>query len=429
MWETGKDKKEKSILVTVDIKGENSWTAEDSAKELVELASSSGVGVIKEIICRRAKPTPAYFIGKGKAEELTLLAQNLDADVLIFNEDLSSTQQRNLEDIINIKIIDRSQLILDIFAQRAKSMEGKVQVELAQLEYLLPRLTGKGILLSRLGGGIGTRGPGEKKLEVDRRRIRERINRLKKDLSNLSQRRQSLREYRRQGALATVAIIGYTNAGKSTLINRLTGAQQIVRGSLFSTLDSLARRFTLPSKQKVLFSDTVGFLHRLPHHLIEAFKATLEEVKEADILLHILDISSSLVYEQNEAVYQVLRELGADKKPVICALNKLDLLNDEFRLKRYLKDFKNSVAISALKGINIGQLLEQLSFQLAGLMTEIEVIIPQNQMYLLNLVYNEGQVFKKEYRKGKIYLQARVPQKIKAKLANLLQKNNLQKNI
>ncbi len=422
MWETGRDKKEKSILVTVDIRGLDSWTAQDSSRELGELASSSGVEVIGEIICRRSKATAAYFIGKGKAQELSCLSEDLDADVVIFNEDLTSTQQRNLEEIIDIKTVDRTQLILDIFAQRAKSMEGKIQVELAQLEYLLPRLTGKGIILSRLGGGIGTRGPGEKKLEIDRRRIRERISRLKKDLQSLSQRRGSLREYRRQQTLPIIAIIGYTNAGKSTLLNRLTGARQIVRDSLFSTLDSVARRFTLPGRQRVLFSDTVGFLHRLPHHLIEAFKATLEEVKEADILLHILDISSSFVYEQDNAVYEVLRELQADHKPMVLALNKLDLVKDQFRLKRYLKDFKNSVAISALRGTNIEQLLEKLSLQLDSLMTEIEVLIPQDKMYLVNLIYREGQVFKQGYQKDQVYLQARVPQKIKGKLENLLQK-------
>ena len=423
MWETGRDKKEKSILVTVDIKSFDSWTAQDSSRELGELARSSGVEVIDEIICRRSKATAAYFIGKGKAQELSCLSEDLDADVVIFNEDLTSTQQRNLEEIIDIKTVDRTQLILDIFAQRAKSMEGKIQVELAQLEYLLPRLTGKGIILSRLGGGIGTRGPGEKKLEIDRRRIRERISRLKKDLQSLSQRRGSLREYRRQHTLPIIAIIGYTNAGKSTLLNRLTGARQIVRDSLFSTLDSVARRFTLPGREKVLFSDTVGFLHRLPHHLIEAFKATLEEVKQADILLHILDISSPFVYEQNNAVYEVLRELKAHNKPMVLALNKLDLVKDQFRLKRYLKDFKNSVAISALRGTNIEQLLEKLSLQLDNLMTEIEVLIPQDKMYLVNLVYREGQVFKQDYQKGQVYLQARVPQKIKGKLENLLQKN------
>ncbi|MBL7085349.1 MAG: GTPase HflX [Candidatus Omnitrophica bacterium] len=422
MWETGKDKKEKSILVTVDITSPNSWSPENLAKELKELACSSGVGVIRELIYRRAKPTPAYFIGKGKVEELSYLVQELGADAIIFSEDLTSTQQRNLEEALGVKTIDRTQLILDIFAQRAKSREGKIQIELAQLKYLLPRLSGKGIILSRLGGGIGTRGPGEKKLEVDRRRIRERLGRLKKELQGLSQRRGSLREHRRRHSLPTVCVVGYTNAGKSTLVNRLTDAKQIVRGSLFSTLDSVARKFTLPSKQKVLFSDTVGFLHRLPHHLIEAFKATLEEVKEADILLHVLDISTPCVYEQNEAVYEVLRELEAEKKPVICALNKLDLLSNEFSLKRYLKDFKNSVAISALRGTNIEQLVERIDHQLANFMTEIEVFIPQEKMYLVNLIYEEGQVFKKEYQGNKLYLQARVPQSIKMKLDNILQK-------
>jgi GTP-binding protein HflX len=303
-------------------------------------------------------------------------------------------------------------------------MEGKIQVELAQLEYLLPRLTGKGIILSRLGGGIGTRGPGEKKLEVDRRRIRERISILKRELRNLSKRRGSLREHRRRYALPTIAIIGYTNAGKSTLINRLTGAQQTVRNSLFSTLDSITRRFTLPNKQKVLFSDTVGFLHRLPHHLIEAFKATLEEVKEADILLHVLDISvAERVYVQNEAVHKVLSQLQANHKSMIVALNKLDLLKDQYRLNRYLKDFKNSVPISALKGTNLDQLLDLLSMNLDSLMTEIKIFIPQNKIYLINLIYDEGQVFKQEYLKDKVYLHARIPQRVKAKLESLLSRN------
>lgn len=422
MWDTGKDKKEKAVLVTVTLEGGDSWTADDSSRELAELARSSGVAVAQEFICFRVKPTPNYFIGKGKVEEIAALAQELAANVVIFNQDLTSAQQRNLEEIINVKTIDRTQLILDIFAQRAKSREGKIQVELAQLEYLLPRLTGQGVLLSRLGGGIGTRGPGEMKLEVDRRRIRDHIIRLKKDLIKLSQRRQTMLEHRKSHALPTVAIIGYTNAGKSTLLNRLTGAQEIVRGTLFSTLDSVARRLVLPNKQKVLFSDTVGFLHRLPHHLIEAFKATLEEVKEADILLHVLDISHPLVYEQNEAVHQVLAELGAEKKPMITALNKLDLVVDQFQLERYLKEFSNSLAVSALKGTNLDQLLEKISRRLAGLMTTIEVLIPPDKMYLLNLIYQEAQVLKQGYRQDGVYLQARLPAKIKARLASQLKK-------
>ncbi|MBN2097277.1 MAG: GTPase HflX [Candidatus Omnitrophica bacterium] len=420
MWDTGRDKKEKAVLVTAHIPGADSWGEQDAARELKELALSSNVSVAQEIICHRHQPTAAYFIGRGKAEEIAGLAQSQAADVVIFNEDLTSTQQRNLEELIDTKTIDRTQLILDIFARRAKSMEGKIQVELAQLEYLLPRLTGKGIILSRLGGGIGTRGPGEMKLEVDRRRIKERITRLKKELRNLSQRRQSLREHRRRHDLATVAIVGYTNAGKSTLINRLTGAEQIIQHSLFSTLDPATRRFTLPNKQKVLFSDTVGFLHRLPHHLIEAFHATLEEVIEADVLLHVLDASSAVIYQQYQAVLEVLRDLGADKKPIVTALNKLDLMSESFSLKRYAKDFENSVAISALKGTNIEQLLDKLALELSGLWAEIAVYIPQDKMELVSLVYREGQVFKQEYQQDKVYLQARVPLKVKARLEKLL---------
>ena len=423
MWETGKDKKEKALLVTVKMLGRDNWRREDASRELRELALSSGVAVIHQEACHSNIHNATYFVGKGKAHEIAHLAQELYADVVIFSGELTGTQQRNLEGIIEIKTIDRTQLILDIFAQRAKSREGKIQVELAQLGYLLPRLTGKGIILSRLGGGIGTRGPGEKKLEVDRRRIRERLVRLKQDLQNLSRRRGSLREYRKRHALATIAVIGYTNAGKSTLVNYLTGARQAVKNRLFSTLDSVARRFTLPNKQKVLFSDTVGFLHRLPHRLIEAFHATLEEVKEADILLYVLDISHPQVYQQNEAVEQVLKELQAQHKPVVCALNKVDLVKDELVLRRYLKDFENSVAISALKGINIKQLLDKLSLQLDSLMAEVKVSIPQGQMHLVSLIYSNGEVFKQQYQRGGIYLHARVPGKIKAKLEHLLQKN------
>jgi GTP-binding protein HflX len=418
MWDTGRTKKERAVLVTVDTGGRHIWSAEHSSAELGQLARSCGVKVVEEMICRRAVPTPTYFIGRGKVAEIFDISQESGADVAIFNEDLSSTQQRNLEEILDIKTIDRTQLILDIFAQRAKSMEGKIQVELAQLQYLLPRLTGKGIILSRLGGGIGTRGPGERKLEVDRRRIRERLGKLKKELRSLSRRRASLRAHRRHQSLATIAIVGYTNAGKSTLINRITHAEQNVGNKLFTTLDSVARKFTLPGKQKVLFSDTVGFVHHLPHHLIEAFKATLEEVKEADMLLHVLDVSSPFVHEQNEAVLEVLRELNAHNKPVVAALNKVDLLDNEFALKRYQKDFKHSVPVSARKGTNIPQLLELLSEQLPGAMTEIEVSIPPSQMHLVNLIYREGRVLKKGYQNGKIYLRARVPQRVKAKLGH-----------
>jgi len=422
MWETGRDKKEKALLVTVDLGAKDAWSHQEASRELKQLSLSCGVAPIDELSCHRSAPTPSYFVGRGKAQEIASLAHGIGADVVIFNEELSSTQQRNLEEIIEIKTIDRTQLILDIFAQRAKSNEGKIQVELAQLEYLLPRLTGQGIILSRLGGGIGTRGPGEKKLEVDRRRIRDRLARLKKDLVALSKRRGALRVHRRRDALATVAIIGYTNTGKSTLINHLTGSEQLIRNKLFSTLDSVARKFTLPNKQKVLFSDTVGFLHRLPHGLIEAFAATLEEVKEADLLLHVLDVSSPCIYEQNEAVCEVLKELGAENKPTVIALNKIDLIKkDELNnLKRYLRDFQHSVAISALGGINMDSLLDEIGLHLDALMSEIKITIPQKQQQLVSLIYKEGQVFQCQYRKNEVYLHARVPKKVKEKVEKSL---------
>ncbi len=281
---------EKAILVTVDIKKEKGWAAGDRAGELRELARSSGASVEGEIVCQKEKPTPDLFIGKGKLEELVLLSGQKRADLVVFNNDLTPTQLRNIEKGLDyIKVVDRTQLILDIFSQHAESMEGKIQVELAQLEYLLPRLTGRGIQLSRLGAGIGTRGPGEKILEYDRRRIRERIARLKVELKNLGVRRQALRKRRRDAMLASVAIVGYTNAGKTTLLNRLTNSRKLVADKLFSTLDPVARSYILPNNLKVLFHDTVGFLYNLPHHLVESFKATLEEVRMADLLVHVLD--------------------------------------------------------------------------------------------------------------------------------------------
>ncbi|MBI4974306.1 MAG: GTPase HflX, partial [Candidatus Omnitrophica bacterium] len=315
---------EQAILVTVDFGKREDWTAEERSLELRELAHSAGTKVMREEIVHRLKPDPGYFIGTGKAEELAKICADKGIKVVIFNNDLTGTQQKNLEDAIMTKTIDRTQLILDIFARRAHSNEGKVQVELAQLLYLLPRLTGKGIYLSRLGGGIGTRGPGEQKLEVDRRKIRARITRLENVLEDLSSRRAMMRKKRERFSILTIAIIGYTNVGKSTLLNALTDSNVIVEDKLFSTLDPTVRRFILPNKQKVLFVDTVGFLDRLPHHLVEAFKATLEEVVEADLLLHLVDISHPKAAAQSDAVYRVLDSIGAKDKTILTVLNKID---------------------------------------------------------------------------------------------------------
>ncbi len=404
---------EQAVLVTVDSNTKDAWSGGELAGELSELTCSCGVRVVHSLICRRRKPTPDYFIGKGKAEEVSNLCRENRANVVIFNNDLSSSQQRNLEEIIGVKTVDRTQLILDIFARRARSLEGKIQVELAQLEYLLPRLTGTGILLSRLGGGIGTRGPGEQKLEVDRRRIKQRISKLKRDLNSLRRRRNFSRKRRKESALTTVAVIGYTNAGKSTLLNALTSTHQVVRDRLFTTLDPVARRFTLPDKQKVLFLDTVGFLHRLPHHLIESFQATLEEVSEADILLHVLDSSHPLIYEQNEAVHRVLKELKIKDKPLICALNKTDKLDDPWKINRLLKDFENSVAISALKKRGFNELTHKISAILSHLLVDIALVIPPEKMRLVDLLYREGRILKRELRDNQLYIEARLPLRIK----------------
>ena len=409
---------EKAILIAVDWYGSKEWRVEDASEELNQLTKSSGVSPLKTVTCRRDKPTADLLIGEGKAKEIAALSLKEKADVVIFNDDLSSTQQRNLEEIIDAKTIDRTQLILDIFARQAKSQEGKVQVELAQLEYLLPRLIGKGIVLSRLGGGIGTRGPGEQKLEVDRRRIRKRISKLKNELTHLRQRRQALRDKRKEHDLVTVALVGYTNAGKSTLLNALTNTHQGVQNKLFTTLDPLTRRLTLPNNQIVLLSDTVGFLHNLPHHLIEAFKATLEEVKDADLLLHVLDISHPLAYEQNLAVFEVLKQIGVGEKIVLTALNKIDQLLDQDMADGLIQGYEEGVAISALKKENLDKLTEKISSLLLNQVSSVEVLIPHTQMNLVNLIYQQGKVINAEHTDQGVQIKAQIPLGLKRKLLN-----------
>lgn len=408
---------EKAILVTVDLKGGRGWSAGNRAAELRDLARSSGALVEKEIVCSREKATPDLFIGKGKFNELVSISREKKADAVIFNNDLTPTQLRNLEKGLgDTKVVDRTQLILDIFSQHAKSMEGKIQVELAQLEYLLPRLTGRGVQLSRLGGGIGTRGPGEKVLEYDRRRIRERIARLKVELRNLEKRRQALRKRRKDAMLLTAAIVGYTNAGKTTLLNRLTDSKRLAADKLFSTLDPVARSYVLPNSLKILFHDTVGFLYDLPHHLVESFKATLEEVKAADLLIHVLDASNPRVHELDEAVYIVLKELEAENKTIINVLNKADLVSGARYLDRIKKEFKNVVVVSALNGKGIDLLVDEISKLLSGFVAEIKLEIPNNRMDKVNLIYENGKVRYREDRTDSVYIEASVPIRLKQKL-------------
>ena len=364
---------ERAFLVTVQLdprfsKGGAMWALDDEARELRELTESSGCRVVGEIQAKRHQPMAGTFLGRGKLEEIAHAAASLQSQVVIVNHELSPAQQRNIEEMLDVKTIDRTQLILDIFAQHAKSQEGKVQVELAQLRYLLPRLSGKGITLSRLGGGIGTRGPGEQKLEMDRRRIRSKIARLNDDLEGLQRRREATRSRRKDTEVPVVALVGYTNAGKTTLLNRLTGAMGHVQNQLFTTLDPLARRLSLPAGQTVIVTDTVGFLHQLPHHLIEAFHATLEEARDAHLLLHVLDVTHALVTQHVKAVEEVLAKLALREKPTVTVLNKCDLLNDRQRVASLERTYHPACAISAKTGEGIERLRSLLAQQLGLLM-------------------------------------------------------------
>ncbi|MBI3317911.1 MAG: GTPase HflX [Candidatus Omnitrophica bacterium] len=391
------------------------WPEEEALKELSELCRASGAKVLEEVVVRREEPVPATFLGTGKVEELKVRGQEIRADLAVFGEDLSPTQQRNLEEAIGLKIIDRTQLILDIFSRRARSREGKVQVELAQLEYLLPRLAGKGTLLSRLGGGIGTRGPGEQKLEMDRRRIRLRISRLKEELSDLRRRRALARGKRVEEEVPTAALIGYTNAGKTTLLNALTQAGASARDQLFTTLDPLSRRLLLPSHQPVLITDTVGFLHRLPHHLIEAFQATLEEATQAHLLLHLCDASSPLLEEQSDAVEEVLELLGSVGKKRLLVMNKIDRL-DSFRLAALQRQFPEALFISALTGGGVPTLLDRLDSVFSHHMLFARVLLPPAAHRWVKPIYGQGHVISRRPAGEELELECRLPERLYGQL-------------
>lgn len=389
---------EKALLVSVQVKTDKGhWRIEDISSELEELVSSTSVEITSNIICICDKPTANYLIGKGKVEEISAIANDEKVDTVIFSHDLSGTQQRNLERAIGKKTIDRTQLILDIFAQRARSPEGKMQVELAQLQYLLPRLIGRGIIFSNLGGGIGTRGPGETKLEVDRRQIRRKVDKLKEDLNNFRLHRLTTHKRRKSNNLPSVVLVGYTSAGKSTLLNRLTDSSQPTSEKLFTTLDPLSKSLSLPNGQNIIISDTVGFLHDLPHHLVEAFKATLEEVVDADLLIHVLDVSDHRLYQHNQAVLEVLEELGSGDKPMLTALNKVDLAADRGWLNVTQKDFSDSVLLSAKTGENMEALIAKVSQYFSGLLLNIKVIIPHSRMELVDFFYRRAKINKIDY--------------------------------
>ncbi|AIF52924.1 GTPase HflX [Pelosinus sp. UFO1] len=397
---------EKSILVGLERQGK--WEIQDSLKELEQLAETAGAEVLGMTWQKRERPDPALFIGKGKVQELNLLKQEKGANLIIFDDELSPAQQRNLEKQLNTKVLDRAALILDICAQRAHSHEAKLQVELAQLRYTLPRLGGQGLVLSRLGGGIGTRGPGESKIEVDRRRIRDRIGDIARQIENIEKQRNLHRKRRQSTRIPTVALVGYTNAGKSTLLNTLTDSDVFAEDKLFATLDPTTRHMTLPDGQTTLLTDTVGFIQKLPHHLIAAFRATLEEVIQADLLLHIIDVSHPQYQEQSKTVYQVLGELNVDTRNLITVFNKVDRIGNQGLLDQLLQQ-DNSIAISALSGVGTEKLLGLISTFLKEQTIEISLLIPYSDSSIIAQLYDVSTVHSTEYRDEGIYVLISLP--------------------
>ena len=364
---------ERAFLAGVDIKGaRDTWSLEDSLEELAQLADTAGAEVVGALVQRLTRPNVAYYLGKGKVEELADLRREVGYDVVVFDDELSPTQQRNLEQALEVKIIDRTALILDIFAKRAQTHEGRLQVELAQHEYLLPRLAGQWSHLERLGGGIGTRGPGEAQIETDRRLVRQKIHRLKKEIEQVRKHRALYRRRRTAQGIPIIAVIGYTNAGKSTLLNTLSKADAFVEDKLFATLDPITRRLTLPNKQQVLISDTVGFIQKLPPTVIAAFRATLEELKEAHLLLHVVDITHQNAAEQSATVDKILYKLGLGDMPRITVLNKVDLFvereEDISDLASAVEESgQQAVLVSAAKRWGLDNLLQMIERALTGI--------------------------------------------------------------
>lgn len=381
---------ERAFLLSVD---SGDFDAEASMEELCRLADTAGAQVEATAIQKRPSPEAATFAGRGLLDEIKSFCRDNDIDLIIADGELSPVQVRNIEDITGVRVVDRTTLILDIFAKRARSSEGKLQVELAQLKYSLPRLTGKGTSLSRLGGGIGTRGPGETKLETDRRHIRNRIKNLNAELDKVEKRRQAMHSRRKKNGALSVAIVGYTNAGKSTLMNTLTNAGVLQEDKLFATLDPTARRLTLPDGRQIMLIDTVGLVQRLPHQLVDAFRSTLEEAVWADVILNVCDASDSECVNHINVTMDLLRDLDCAAKPIINVLNKCDAVTDgaDFDF------FENSVKISALTGEGIDNLLEEISRALPKSRRRVKILIPFDKGSLVNLLRENGEVFSEEY--------------------------------
>ena len=405
---------EQVVLICVDI---GDYDAERSLDELQELAASAGAQVVSRVIQKKDSYDSATVLGSGRLQEVAEFVQAHEIDAVIFDNELSPAQQKNVEKALETKVIDRTTLILDIFAQRARSSEGRLQVELAQLRYRLPRLMGLGTSLSRLGGGIGTRGPGETKLESDRRHIRRRIHNLEEQLEELEQRRDLLHQRRKKDGVISVAIVGYTNVGKSTLLNTLTDAGVLAKDMLFATLDPTSRALTLPDGRKVMLVDTVGLVSRLPHHLVEAFKSTLEEAVNADLILNVCDVSSPEFDNQLAVTKQVLKDLGAENVPVLTVLNKCDLAE----IPPMTLD-KQTAAISAKDGIGLETLLQKIALNLPETHKHLQMILPYDKAGLASEIRINGKVLEEEYRAEGVFLDAQVDIKICHKVQDYIVK-------
>ncbi|HTI98590.1 MAG TPA: GTPase HflX [Dongiaceae bacterium] len=410
---------ERVFLIGLELKSGSAADVRESMDELAELAATAGGTVVGDGTQRVEAPHAATYIGKGKAAEFAARCAADNVDTVIFDDELSPAQTRNLEKIFNVKILDRTALILDIFSQRARTREGKLQIELAQLQHLLPRLTRFWGHLSRQKGGIGMRGgEGESQLEADRRKVSERIDRITRDLDSVRRQRETQRAGRQRSQWPLASIVGYTNAGKSTLLNRLTGADVLAKDILFATLDPTTRRLKLPTNQNVLLTDTVGFIRKLPHGLVEAFKATLEEVVQADLLLHVVDISHPQAEEQIDAVNAVLAEIGAEAKPTLMVFNKIDRLHSSRSLlPRFLERHPNAVAVSAATGDGLPALLAELGTQLRPVRELLELKIPHDQAAVIARLHQVGQVLERRYLAKTARFKVRIPPHLHAEFA------------
>lgn len=410
------DAPERALLVAVQKPREPAWEVGDALDELAQLTESAGARVLERRIYRLRTPHPACFIGVGQAEEIAVRVRESTADLVIFDEDLTPVQGRNLEQLIGVRVVDRTQVILDIFARRAHTSEGRLQVELAQLEYLRPRLRHRWTHLERQKGGIGLKGPGEQQLELDRRRLDQRIHHIREELERVRERRGELRRGRSRHGWAQITLVGYTNAGKSTLLNHLAGANIYADDRLFATLDPTTRRIALPNRQAALLTDTVGFIRKLPHHLVDAFRATLEEAANADLLVHVVDAAHPRVDAQLTAVAAVLLEIGASEKPVVHALNKTDRPEADAAARRLLATLPRAIRISALTGVGLDELRAEIADALRERHVRVFLRIPHSEGRLMALIRHAGRVDAVHYDADAVHVEARVPPSLRGAL-------------